>query len=93
MEFGEAEKFLKGKDGMGSGNLSPNIASKRGGQTAMYMAAYNNDIKGVQLLLRYNANKDVKDGDGSTALDCTREVKAHAVIALLKDWETYRMQM
>ncbi|KAI4146590.1 MAG: hypothetical protein L6R39_003402 [Caloplaca ligustica] len=85
MEFEEAEKFLNGEDGMGHGPLSPNVTYEFGGQTAMHMAAYNNDAEGVQLLLRYEADKDLRDEDGQTALDCAKSVDAKGVIALLKD--------
>ncbi|KAL8689503.1 MAG: hypothetical protein Q9218_004842 [Villophora microphyllina] len=37
--IGDAEKFLKGEDGMGQGRLSPNVTYEFGGQTAMHMAA------------------------------------------------------
>ena len=85
MEFEEAENFLNGEDGMGHGPLSPNVTYEVGGQTAMHMAAYNDDIEGTQLLLRYAADKDVKDENGQTALDCAKDVDAQGVIALLKD--------
>jgi hypothetical protein len=86
MDFIEAEKLLKGEDGMGEGKLSPNVTYEDGGQTAMHMAAYNDDIEGIQLLLRYGADKSIKDESGQTALDCAKEVKAKDdVIALLED--------
>lgn len=85
MDFEEAEKCLNGEDGMGHGPLSPNVMYEVGGQTAMHMAAYNNDIEGVQLLLRYGADKNIKDECGQTALDCAKDVAAKGVIALLKD--------
>ncbi|KAL8655333.1 MAG: hypothetical protein Q9226_003089 [Calogaya cf. arnoldii] len=85
MESGDAEKSLKGEDGMGQGPLSPNVSHQNGGQTAMHMAAYNDDVEGVQLLLRYGADKHLKDEDGQTALDCAKDVNAEGVIALLKD--------
>lgn len=84
-DFIEAETLLKGEDGMREGKLSPNVTYEYGGQTAMHMAAYNDDIEGIQLLLRYGADKSIKDESGQTALDCAKEVKAMDVIALLED--------
>ena len=88
MDFTEAEKFLKGQDGMGDESLSPNVTYEVGGQTAMHMAAYNDDVEGVQLLLRYGADKSLKDETGQTALDCARDVGAKRVIALLNNSST-----
>lgn len=85
MDFGDAEKFLVGEDGMGHGALSPNVLYEHGGQTAMHMAAYNDDSEGVQLLLRYGADKNIKDEGGQTALDCAKVADAKSVVALLKD--------
>lgn len=93
MEFAEAEKFLKGEDGMQEGKLSPNVAYDFGGQTAMHMAAYNDDIEGVKLLLCYGADKNIKDEDGRTALDCAKQVDAKGVIALLEDHHKELMQI
>ena len=83
MEFDEAEKFLKGDDGQGMGKLNPNVTYPSGGQTAMHMAALNNDVQGVQLLLRYGASKDIKDEDGQTALDMAKLVEAKELFTLL----------
>lgn len=49
----------------------------------MHMAALNNYTEGVQLLLRYHADKNFKDDDGMTSLDMARSVDAQAVITLL----------
>ncbi len=83
MDFEDAEKFLKGEDGMGDGPLSPDVPYDFGGQTAMHMAAYNDDLEGVQLLLRYGADKGRKDEEGQTALDCAKAADAKRVVALL----------
>ncbi|KAL6715377.1 hypothetical protein ACLMJK_007643 [Lecanora helva] len=84
MEFGEAEKFLKGEDGLGGGlPLSPNVTYETGGQTALHMAALNNDVEGAQLLLRYHVDKEIKDDDGNTALDGAKMVDAKDMIRLL----------
>ena len=84
MDFTEAKTFLDGEDGMGEGKLSPDVRYETGGQTAMHMAAYNNDVEGVELLLRYGADKRIRDESGQTALDCAREVEAGDVVALLE---------
>ena len=84
MEFEEAEKFLKGEDELGNGRkLDPNVTYETGGTTAMHMAALNDDAEGVRLLLRYGADKEVKDDDGQMALDMAGMVDAKTVIALL----------
>ena len=83
MEFEEAEKFLKGEDGMGEEIVDPNVMYEFGGQTAMHMAALNNDVEGLRLLLRYAADKELEDDDGNTALDLAKEVKAVDAMALL----------
>jgi len=56
------------------------------GLTAMHMAALNDDVKGVELLLRYGADKDCKAEDGQTALDMARSEKAEAVMVLLSQY-------
>ena len=84
-EFVEAEKYLKGEDESGGSKLSPDVLYQTGGQTAMHMAAYNDDVEGVRLLLRYGADKHIKDEDGQTALDCAKDADAKGVIALLKE--------
>ena len=84
MDFTEAKTLLDGEDGMGAGKLSPNVTYEFGGQTAMHMAAYNNDTEGIELLLSYGADKYIKDESGQTALDCAKEVEAKDVVALLE---------
>ena len=83
MDFDDAEKFLKGEDGPGVSKLSPDVTYPTGGQTAMHMAALNNDVKGVQLLLRYGADKEARDDDGQTALDMAKDVGAKELFTLL----------
>ena len=83
VEFAEAEKFLKGEDGMGEGKLDPNVGYSVGGQTALHMAAVNNDVEGVTLLLRYGADKEMKDDEGWTALRYAQDGDAREVIDLL----------
>lgn len=84
MDFEDAESMLKGEDDLGNGQpLDPNVTYETGGTTAMHMAALNDDTEGVRLLLKYGADKDVKDEDGKTALDMAKDVDAKAVITLL----------
>lgn len=83
MDFDDVEKFLKGEDSPGVCKLSPDVRYPTGGQTALHMAALNNDVKGVQLLLRYGADKGIEDEDGQAALDMAKNVGAKEVYTLL----------
>ena len=84
MDFDEAELFLKGEDEGSNGvKLSPDVTYDAGKMTAMHMAALNDDVRGIELLLKYGASKDLQAEDGETALDLARSQNAEAVIALL----------
>lgn len=84
MEFDEAEKMLKGEDDLGNGErLNPNVTYEGGQTTAMHMAALNDDIEGVELLLRYGADPLLEDESGQTALQMARDLDARKVIPLL----------
>ncbi|CAD6576660.1 MAG: hypothetical protein ASARMPREDX12_008560 [Alectoria sarmentosa] len=84
MEFDEAEKMLKGEDGLGKGKrLSPNVTYETGQTTAMHMAALNDDVEGVRLLLRYGADPLLQDENKQTALQMARDQDARKVIPLL----------
>ena len=84
MDFEDAELFLKGEDEGSNGvKLSPDVTYSTGNMTAMHMAALNDDVKGIELLLRYGADKNFKSEEGETALDMAKSQKAEAVIALL----------
>lgn len=84
MEFDEAEKLLKGEDDLGNGQrLSPDVTYETGQTTAMHMAALNDDIEGVELLLRYGANPLLEDESGQTALQMARDQNARKVIPVL----------
>lgn len=49
--------MLKGEDELGNGEwLSPDVMYETGQMTAMHMATLNDDVEGVQLLLRYGAD-------------------------------------
>jgi ankyrin repeat protein len=49
----------------------------------MHMAALNDDVDGMVLLLKYGANKQSKSEDGHTTLDMARKEGSKMVIALL----------
>jgi hypothetical protein len=83
MEFDEAELFLKGEDPGANGKLDPNVCYSAGRMTSMHMAALNDDVEGVQLLLKYGADKEFKSEDGETALDMAKADDSKRVIALL----------
>lgn len=84
MDFDEAEKMLKGEEQWGNGErLSPDVMYETGQTTAMHMAALNDDVEGVQLLLRYGADPLLQDENGQTALQMAREQDARKVIPLL----------
>ena len=54
------------------------------GDTAFHIAARNNDIKTVQLLLQYDADTDIKNKDGETPLSIARERKYKEIIREIK---------
>lgn len=83
MEFSDAELFLKGEDPDATGKLDPNVCYDSGGITAMHMAALNDDVEGIRLLLRYGADKDLESEDGQTALDMAKAQNSTRAIALL----------
>ena len=84
MEFDEAEKMLKGEDqGANGERLSPDVTYETGQTTAMHMAALNDDVEGVQLLLGYGADPLLQDESGQTALQMAREQDARKVIPIL----------
>ena len=83
MQFPDAELFLKGEDAGAKEKMDPNVCYKMGRMTAMHMAALNDDIEGIRLLLKYGADKEFKSDDGQTALDMAREQNSKRVIALL----------
>ncbi len=65
MDFDEAEKMLKGEDTLGNGiPLSPDVTHERDKWTALQMAASNDDIEGVEFLLRYGADPLLEDESG-----------------------------
>ena len=84
MDFDIAEKFLTGEDEDSHGEkLDPNVYYKTGRVTALHMAALNDDAKGIELLLRYGADKEFGSEDGHTALAIAVEGGCERAIALL----------
>ncbi|KAJ4371263.1 hypothetical protein N0V83_004480 [Neocucurbitaria cava] len=83
MDFSDAELLLKGEDSDANGKIDPDVCYDSDRMTTMHMVALNDDVEGIQLLLKYGANKDFKSEDGQTALDMAKEVNATNVIALL----------
>ncbi|KAF2175157.1 ankyrin [Zopfia rhizophila CBS 207.26] len=83
MDFSDAELFLKGEDPDANGKMDPNVCYSSGRMTAMHMAALNDDVEGIQLLLKYGADKEFKSEDGQTALDMAKAENSKRVIALL----------
>ena len=84
MDFEDAELFLNGEDPDANGSkMDPNVCYETGRMTAIHMAALNDDVEGVQLLLKYGADKDFKSEDGQTALDMARQLNAKNVVTLL----------
>ena len=81
MEFADAELFLKGEDPDANGKMDPNVCNNSGRMTAMHMAALNDDVEGIQLLLKYGADKELKSEDGQTALDMAKAQNSKKVIA------------
>ena len=83
MRFADAEMFLKGEDEDSNGaKLDPNVTYRDGEMTALHMAAMNNDVEGIQLLLYYGADKSLV-GDGKTALGWARELGCRDAVAEL----------
>jgi ankyrin repeat protein len=83
MDFSDAELLLKGEDPDATERLNPDVCYDSGGITAMHMAATNDDVEGVQLLLKYGADKDFRSEDGQTALDMAKAEGSKQVVALL----------
>ncbi|KAG6817918.1 hypothetical protein H0H87_012386 [Tephrocybe sp. NHM501043] len=79
-QFGEledAERLLKDE------GADPNAAYPDG-MTGLHMAALNNAVEWASLLLRYGANKDLKNDQGQTALDYAKSADAGAIVELLR---------
>lgn len=85
MEFAEAELYLRGEDPGAKTKMDPNVCYDTGRMTAMHMAALNDDVEGIQLLLKYGADKEFKSEAGETALDMAKSQNANKVIAFLTE--------
>lgn len=85
MDFGTAELFLRGEvKGEEGWKMDPNVTYEGHLASAMHVAAYDHDVEGVRLLLRYGGDKDLKDDHGKTPLDWARGVDAQDVVNLLQ---------
>ena len=77
-DYEEAEELLRDRD------VNVNCTYPSGGQTALHMAAMNDDVEGVELLLRYGADKAQLDESGWDAARAARECGAKKVLQLLE---------
>jgi len=64
IKFLNAKLFFKGEDLDANGKMDFNIYYNSSKIIAMYIAVLNNNIKGIQLLLKYGADKEFKLEDG-----------------------------
>ncbi|CED85430.1 Zinc finger, RING/FYVE/PHD-type [Phaffia rhodozyma] len=76
-----AEEMLRGEDG--AEPVDPNSTYEEGGLTALHVAAYNNNVRAIELLLRYGAQKDKRSNDGASPLDCASQVEAWNAVQVL----------
>ena len=75
------------------GGADPNVAQVDNGRwTALHHAAYEGDIEMVQLLVDYGADPDAEDENGETALHFARDMEHCAVIGLLNNLGSWRIQ-
>ena len=58
-------------------------AKNQDGKTVLHLLALNGISEGVEMLLKYGARKDIKDGKGRTPLQIA-EYYNEAVVALLR---------
>jgi len=84
-DFVEAEVLLKGEDeGANGEKIDPNARYEEGGNmTALHMAAVNDDVDSVRVLLRYGADKNLRTDNGETAFGLAVAVGASRVTAIL----------
>ncbi|KAI0732082.1 hypothetical protein C8Q72DRAFT_162321 [Fomitopsis betulina] len=76
-DYEEAEELLRDR------GVNVNCTYPSGGQTALHMAAMNDDVEGVELLLKYGADKTQLDESGWDAIRAARECEAEKVLRLL----------
>lgn len=55
----------------------PNFARKVDGITALMLAAFNGESEKVKILLKYNADKSIKDKNGKRALEYVDDIYDH----------------
>jgi len=70
---------------MKKSKLSSNVTYEYDKQTVMHMTAYNDDIEDIQLLLRYEVNKSIKNESDQITLNCVTKIKVKNVIVLFKN--------
>ena len=76
-DYEEAEELLRDR------GVNVNCTHPSGGQTALHMAAMKDDVEGVELLLRYGADKTQLDESGWDAMKAAKECDAKKVLRLL----------
>lgn len=82
-EFGAAAELLGQRDDE-SEEIGVDCRLSDGGQTALHMAALNDDAEACALLLAWGASRDVEDEQGKTALAYAIEHGAAAAASVLR---------
>jgi len=85
-EFDAAAELLHSGDD-GTEEISVDCRLSDGGQTALHMAALNDDVEACILLLNWGASPDLQDEQGKTALAYAMEHGADAAASVLKEHE------
>ncbi|KAH7101928.1 ankyrin [Auriculariales sp. MPI-PUGE-AT-0066] len=80
-----AEAFLNADPENGGEPVDVNAIKRGTGQTALHLAALNNDEPGVRMLLAYGADRTIEDDTAETAADCAKSVKAENVLCALAE--------
>lgn len=75
-DFEEAERLLLGSDDGEGGRVDVNACFEGGQTTALHMAAMNDDVDALRLLLSHGADKERRNEDRLTALDLAESVGA-----------------
>ena len=60
------------------------------GQTALHIAAFENDPDMIRFLLQHGADITLRDDGGQTALEIARRYKHAGVIRLLEESSSYK---
>ncbi|KAM0749077.1 hypothetical protein T439DRAFT_349155 [Meredithblackwellia eburnea MCA 4105] len=87
-ENGEAEDEDEGDEEDDEGPLQPvdvNSVTSDGGLTALHLAAFNDDVEAVEMLLRHGARTNIRGAkDGATALEIALQRGAMNAAKLLR---------